>query len=286
MLEEVKWIDVPGGRVWAKRVGNGASVPVVVLHGGPGSSHDYLTSLEGLADERPLIFYDQLGSGLSDRPDDRSLWRVERFVRELEHVLDAFAIERAHIFGHSWGTMLGLEFAALHPEKCASLIMASPCLSMRRVRADMVRLKAQLPSEIRHLLKRCEASGDTYSPDFQAANIAFHQQFVSRGVRDRELVERMGREINGEVYRTMWGPAEFCPAGNLAFYEGGAKLAQLRIPTLFTCGRHDEMTPESTAFYHENSWRGELAIFESSSHLPHIEEQESYLHRLRAFLET
>src|SRR5437588_70099 len=97
------FVEVPGGRVWTQVVGGGERIPLVVLHGGPGFPHDYVRSLEDLADERPVVFYDQLGCGRSDRPDDLSLWTVERAVDELATVLTALGLSRFHLVGQSWG---------------------------------------------------------------------------------------------------------------------------------------------------------------------------------------
>jgi proline iminopeptidase len=104
-------ISVPGGRVWYRIVGGGAAgTPLLVLHGGPGAPHDYLENLIALADERPVVFYDQLGCGRSERPDDPSLWRVERFVAELAAVLQTLGLSRVNLLGQSWGTMLAVEY--------------------------------------------------------------------------------------------------------------------------------------------------------------------------------
>src|ERR1700738_2971850 len=109
-MDSQGYIPVEGGRVWYKIVGAGnPGIPLLTLHGGPGYPHDYLEPLQQLADERPVIFYDQLGCGQSDRPDDRALWRIDRFVRELEQVRRSLALERMHLFGHSWGSMLAVD---------------------------------------------------------------------------------------------------------------------------------------------------------------------------------
>src|SRR4051812_41937810 len=103
-------VSVPGGEVWYKLIHPDASgIPLVVMHGGPGSAHGYLLSLAALADERPVLFYDQLGCGFSDRPDDVSLWNAERFAEEFQVLRHALKLEEFHLFGHSWGAMLALD---------------------------------------------------------------------------------------------------------------------------------------------------------------------------------
>jgi len=112
---------------------DGKKIPLLLLHGGPGASHDYLEPLEPLSDERPVIFYDQLGCSNSDRPDDQSLWTIERFVEELEQVRETLQLREVHILGQSWGTMLGVEYMLMKkPHGVTSLILSGPCLSAAR----------------------------------------------------------------------------------------------------------------------------------------------------------
>ena len=103
------YADVPGGRVWYKVVGSGGGVPLLTLHGGPGAGHDYLESLEALSSDRPVIFFDQLGCGKSDQPEDVSLWRIERYVDEVKALREALSLDRIHLFGQSWGGWLAIE---------------------------------------------------------------------------------------------------------------------------------------------------------------------------------
>src|SRR5438477_11181565 len=140
------FVEVEGGRVWYEIVGSGRGIPMLVLHGGPGFTHEYCRSLEALADERPVVFYDQLGCGRSERPDDLSLWTVDRHVEELGQLRRGLGLERLHLFGQSWGTMLAAEYM-LHAgtDGIAGAVFASPCISIPRWVEDAERLKAALP---------------------------------------------------------------------------------------------------------------------------------------------
>lgn len=277
-------VEVPGGRVWVTTIGGGTGLPLVALHGGPGSSHDYLITLAALGDERPVVLYDQLGCGRSDRPGDPSLWRIDRFLSELEAVLDALGAGEIHLLGHSWGTMLAVEYALAHPGRLASLTLVSPCLSMRRIREDMARLKQGLPPAVRDVIDRHEAAGTTDSGMYRAASMLFHRQHVCRLPEWPEPLQRSQDAWAWDVYRTMWGPAEFSPTGNLREYERENRLGDLGLPVLYLCGRHDEITPEATAAYHEKTPGSKMVVFESSSHLPNLEEAERFLQVLRGFL--
>ncbi len=281
-----RWIPVPGGRVWASRVGSGEKLPLLVLHGGPGSCHDYLIALEQLSGERPVIFYDQLGCGRSDRPADRSHWRLDRFVQELQAVVEAFGLARFHLLGHSWGTMLGLDWALRERGRAASLIFVSPCLSMRRIKADMARLKQALPRAIQEVLTAHEARGTTDSGMYRAATRLFYQQHVCRLATWPEPLVRTQNAFSWEVYQTMWGPSEFTLSGNLSDYEREDRLGELDVPVLYACGRYDEITPESTEAYHERTPGSRLVVFPDSSHVPNLEEPERFLDTIAGFLRT
>lgn len=278
-----RWVEVPGGRVWVGSLGDGG-MPLVTVHGGPGSSHDYLLSLAPLADRWPVAFYDQLGCGRSERPAEPELWRIERFVAELAAVIEALGHPRVHLFGHSWGTMLALEYALAHGERVASLVLASPCLSMRRIRGDMERLISALPPAVVETIERHEAAGTTGSGTYRAAVQVFLHQYVCRMPEWPELLQRSEDVWSRDVYRTMWGPTEFRPTGNLRDYEREDRLAELEMPVLYLCGRHDEITPESTAAYCEATPGARIVIFEESAHVAHLEEREPFLAVVREFL--
>jgi len=123
---------VPGGRVWWRRVGSGSRIPLLTLHGGPGAGHDYLTPLERLRDQRPVILYDQLGCGKSDKPNDARLWCIERFCDEIDAVRHQLDLKEVILYGHSWGGWLALEYLARRGRGAPveALILASTSASM------------------------------------------------------------------------------------------------------------------------------------------------------------
>lgn len=279
-------IEVPGGKVWFKVVGDGPGVPLLTLHGGPGFCHNYLLSLEDLADERPVIFYDQLGCGKSDRSDDASLWTVERFVAELQDVVKGLDLDRYHLLGQSWGTMLATDFALTSPAGLRSLILASPPLSCPRWVSDCTAYRNQLPAITQAVLDKHEADGTVDSPEYEAATMVFYQRHLCRmNPWPAPLNESLaGAGLN--VYNTMWGPTEFNMRGSvLEHYDRTPDLPALaKWPVLFTCGRFDEATPEATAWYQSLVPGSELAVFEQSSHASHLEEREAYMTVAREFL--
>lgn len=280
------FIPVTGGNVAYWIHGEGDAIPLLTLHGGPGFCHDYLESLIDLAGERPVIFYDQLGCGDSDRPGDQNLWTVERFREELQQVVAALGLTRFHLLGQSWGTMLATEYALTMPDTIVSLIMASPPLSIPRWLVDCARYRAQLPAQTRDILDRCEAAGDLDSPEYEAATMVFYQRHLCRLNPWPPELNRSNAKAGMDVYHTMWGPTEFnMTGGSLATYDRSADLHRLaRWPVLFTCGRYDEAAPETTAWYQSLVPGSELAVFDQSSHTAHLEERAAYITTLCVFL--
>ncbi len=281
---EEGYVSVPGGRVWYKVVGISDEIPLLVLHGGPGYPHNYLSPLENLASERPVIFYDQLGCGKSDRPKDQNLWQTERFVEELREVQHSLNLERVHILGHSWGSMLAVDYALTQPAGLESLILASPCLSIQRFLEDVTVYRKQLPNEIQEVLDKHEAAGTTDSEEYQEAVMVFYKRHLCRLDPWPEALELTMAGAGLEVYHTMWGPSEFFITGNLVTFDHTSRLHEITLPTHFTCGRLDEATPETTAWYQSLIQGADLTIFEQSSHMPHLEETERYLHVVQQFL--
>jgi proline iminopeptidase len=283
-VDPLGYIPVEGGGVWYKIVGAGTTgIPLLTLHGGPGYPHDYLEPLEQLAGERPVIFYDQLGCGRSDRPADRTLWRVDRFVRELAQVRQALGLERIHLFGHSWGAMLAVDYL-LSGASAASLILASPALSIPRWMADAAQLRKTLPADVQETLARHEAAGTTDTLRYRDATMQYYHLYLCRMDPWPEPMNRSHEASSGAVYREMWGPSELYATGNLIDYDRTDRLREIAVPTLYTCGCYDEATPEATAWYRSLTPTAEMLVFERSAHMPHLEETGTYLAALRAFL--
>jgi proline iminopeptidase len=264
------------GEIWFKISGEGNGFPVICLHGGPGFAHDYLEPLELLGTERKVIFYDQLGSGRSTCPKDSSLWRIERFVDELEFVRDVLKIEKFHLFGSSWGTMLGMDYYLKYPESVASIVFKSPCLSAKLWASDAKKLCAQMGPEWNRITFMHETAGTTDSAEYKEAKEQFSKRFICTLEKSPIELERAKLGFNADVYMTMWGPSEFTATGNLKDYDRTADLPKIKVPTLFTCGRYDEATPETVKIYQKQVPGSQLAIFENSAHVAHLEEAELF----------
>lgn len=277
-------LEVPGGRVFFRVVGDGPGAPLIVVHGGPGFPHDYLANLAELGASRPVVLYDQLGCGRSDRPQDPSLWRLERFVEELARLRDEIGAPTVHLLGHSWGSMLAFDFARAHASHVASLVLDSPILSMARFRADTAALRAALPEGVRATMDRHEAAGTLESEEYQQAIMAFMARHVLRLEPWPEPVQRSLEGMSHDVYSVMWGPNELMPIGNLSGYERMAELPDVRLPVAYVVGRHDEVRPDAARAFHEATQGSELFVLEESAHLKNLEEPGRYLAVVDDFL--
>jgi proline-specific peptidase len=283
--EEGKISVEQGYKIWYRRVGNDG-IPLLVLHGGPGAGYDYLEPLDGLATYRPVIFYYQLGCGKSDQPDDRSLWQINRFVVEVDTVRHALDLEQIHLLGQSWGGWLAIEYMLTHPSGVVSLVLASTSASIPQYLAETTRLKAELPTEVQAIMEQYESVGDYQHPDYENAVGEFNNRHVCRFDPRPEPFKRTAANIrnNPIVYRTMWGPNEFVCTGNLKEWERRERLGEIRVPTLITVGRYDELTPICAETLHQGIHSSQMVIFEESAHVAHLEETEKYLQVVANFL--
>lgn len=279
-------IPVPGGSVRYWVYGEGG-IPLLCLHGGPGMAHDYLDTLVDLADRRRVVFYDQLGCGASDRPDDPSLWTMERSVAEVAAVCEALGLGRIHLFGNSWGGWLALQYALDRRPDLASLTISSSPPSVPRVVEDMGILRRQLPADVERVITDHETRHEFDCPEYTAAILVFYKRHLCRLDPWPPSVERsLGSAFGAGPYLTMWGPSEFGPVtGNLGGWDITNRLGELAMPVLLTVGRHDEMWPSHMADMQRRIPGADLVVFEDSSHMAFVEEREAYMATMNRFLD-
>ena len=283
------FIPFKGHRTWYRVVGDGEAdgkLPVLLLHGGPGGTHDYLETLEAVADTgRRAIFYDQLGCGRSD-PADESLWNVETFVEEVGAVRDALGLERIHLFGNSWGGMLAMEYALTRPAGLESLLVASSPASMRQWVEETGRLRRDLPADVQETLDRHEAAGTTSDPEYEAACEVFYRRHVCRVPEWPDSVVRSFQFLSehGEVYRYMNGPSEFHVVGTLRDWDITPRLGEIRVPALVVTGEFDEATPAINRTVAEGIAGAESVIYPNASHMAHVEDTAGYVRLLDDFM--
>jgi proline iminopeptidase len=275
-------IDVPGGQVAYRAAGRGERT-VLTLHGGPGVPPSYIASMADLAgDEFRVVFYDQLGCGESDKPDDDSLWVVERFVAEVEAVRRGLGLERFDLWGHSWGGMLAQAYALEHQDALRSLVLASTICSASFHRQELARLIDGFAPRYAGPLRRAWEGGETESPEYRAASEQFWNRHVCLVPTPPEIQQAVD-EIAWPVLLTMFGPDDVALRGRLSTFELGDRLGEIRVPTLVTVGAHDSLTPASSRMIAERIAGSELVEFAESSHHAFWEERERYVAVVRDF---
>ena len=277
------FVEVPGGRVWYESAGEGPAI--LLVHGGPGASSDYLEPLMVLADEGyRVVRYDQLGSRRSDKPDDTSLWQVERFVEELDTVQRTLGLTPFTLIGQSWGGFLAVEYALHHQDQLHSMVVYSGAASTAQCVAGMDALRTGLPEDVQQTMRDYEASGKTSDPIYLAAIDELYRRHLCRvSPMPAPMLESMAH-IALPVYNTMWGPNEFTCTGNLMEFDRIDRLSEITVPTLVVCGRYDEVSPECSETIHRGIAGSEMVVFEESSHSSHFEEPDRFWAVLRSFL--
>lgn len=283
--EGERFVELPDGRVWINVVGSGSGVPLLLLHGGPGGGHDYLEPLGALADDRPVIFYDQLGCGLSDHPDNTGLWTMDRFVEELAAVRQALGLSRFHLYGHSWGGWLAIEYLLRHPQEVASTVLASTSAGIAEFVAGTRHLRSLLAKDVQETLNEFEARGDYTAPEYEAAVGVFYDNFLYRRQPYAPALLRSLANLDGnQVYATMNGPNEFVVTGNLATWDRTARLGEIATPALLTRGKYDEFEVRCTDTLTAGLPHSERVEFANSAHFAMLEEEQAYVAALRSFL--
>ena len=279
------FINVPGGPVWYKISGSGEGLPLLTLHGGPGSTSCGFSLLEPLGDQRSIIRYDQLGSGRSGRPDDLSLWEVDRFVEALDIILNELKLEEFHLLGHSWGAALaGAYILEKGTSGVASVIFSSPLLSTPLWIEDANYLRSQLPQDIQDTLMTHEAANTTNTDEYRAASSVFYERHLTLG----EAIEKVncdGAPWNQVIYEHMWGPTEFHATGNLIDFDLSDQLFKIDIPVLFITGEYDEARPETIFKFHKMIPSSEFIVIKDVAHASLSRAPEEYRRILEVFLE-
>ncbi|TCL68407.1 tricorn interacting aminopeptidase F1 [Rhizobium sp. BK251] len=280
-------------RTWYRITGSldGGKLPLVVAHGGPGCTHDYVDSFKGIAelDGRPVIHYDQLGNGNSTRLPEKEpdFWTPALFLAELDALLTHLGIQDRYAFlGQSWGGMLGAEHAVRQPKGLKALVIANSPANMYTWVAEANRLRDELPLEVQDTLLRHEDAGTITDPEYIAASRVFYDRHVCRVAPWPPEVARTFAIMDEDntVYRNMNGPTEFHVIGTMKDWTIEDRLHLIEAPTLLISGKYDEATPLVVKPYVDSVKDCEWVLFENSSHMPHVEEKELCLATVSKFL--
>ena len=284
-----RFIEVEDGfKVWTKTVGGGASLelpPLLVLHGGPGMGHEYLENLSLLASSKQkVIFYDQLGCGKSDCPDDPGRWKIPRFVREVDMVRGALNLDRVIILGQSWGGMLAIEYLLTKPQGVIGTILSNSLSSAILMGTEIMRLKNALPKPTLEVLLAHEAAGTTDSAEYKQATAVFYSQHIFRvDPLPQEILDAL--ESSNQVYEVMWGKNEFSITGNLKSWDRTSDLNQITLPVKIISGEFDESTPEVNRVLSEGLENADWTLMPGCSHLPNLENPQPYMALIQDFMD-
>ncbi len=285
-------VETPVGKfnVWTKRFGSNPKIKVLLLHGGPGGTHEFFESFESFLPQEGIEFYeyDQLGSYFSDKPKDSSLWTAPRFVEEVEQVRKALGLNKDNFYllGHSWGGILAMEYALKYQDNLKGLIisnMMSSCPAYGKYAADV--LSKQIDPIVLDTIRSIEARGDFANPKYMQLLLPnFYNQHLCRLQPWPEALQRAFPHINNEIYTMMQGPSEFGVGGRLAKWDRSKDLPQIKIPTLTIGGQHDTMDPEHMKWMATQVQNGRSLICPNGSHCSMWDDQPAYFPGLIRFI--
>jgi len=274
-----------GFKLFYRSFGAGDNV-LLCLHGGPGVPHYYLLPLAKLASsDFRVVFYDQLGVGGSEKPEDSSLFNIERGAEEVEGVRKALGLGKIYLLGSSYGGALALQYALKYQQHIKKLIIASGLASVSETVAEMVRLKTLLPKEVQEVMKKYEQKWAFLHPEYVRAVELYYHNFLCRLPEWPEQVVRALNELSVPVYFTQNGPNEFTIIGTWKGWDITERLPEIKVPTLVTVGKYDEVTPKIAETIHHGIGGSLLKVFENSAHLTMWDEEETYLKTVREFIE-
>ena len=289
-------VTTPKGtyQVWVKRVGNHPDLRVLLLHGGPGATHEYFEAFDSYLPAAGIeyYYYDQLGSGFSDQPEEPSLWDLDRFVDEVEQVRQALGLNRDNfvLLGHSWGGILATEYALAHQEHLRGLVISSMMSSVPAYNAyaEQVLMPAMDQTALAEI-KAFEAAGDTEDPRYM--ELLIEQHYVHHVLRMPpadwpDPVQRAFAHINPAIYVSMQGPSELgiSAEASLAHWERTAELASIEVPTLVIGAQHDTMDPAHMQMMASRLPRGRYLHCPDGSHMAMYDDQQVYFAGLVDFL--
>ena len=286
-------ITTPVGtfKVWTKKIGNNPRIKVLLLHGGPALTHEYMECFEYFLPQQgfELIEYDQLGSYYSEQPKDSSLWTLERFVDELEQVRVALGLNKDnfYIIGNSWGGILGMEYALKYQQHIKGLIISNMTADYAKYGAYNKKLRTQMSKSLVDSLEAFENAGKFYEPIYQQMvfDNYYCKHILQKSAKDwPEPVLRSFKHVNQPVYEILQGPSEFVPGGRLVGWECWSRLPQLTVPTLMIGAHFDTMNPDEMEAMSKAVKNGRYLFCPTGSHLSMWDAQEEYYPRLIQFI--
>ncbi len=261
------YIQVKGGKVWYRIVGSGDKPPLLLLHGGPGVPSYYLNPLAPLGDERPVIFFDQLGCGRSDRITDTTLMTVDNYVEEVQTIVKELGLSDYYLLGQSWGTMLGVDYYLKYPEGIKGLILSSPSLNIERWLKDADTLISMLSDTLQKAIRVNEEYKTYDAPEYKLATQIYYELFLARKQPWSADIDSSFSQLGKNVYEYMGGPSEFTMTGTLKDYDITNRLGEIKVPTLFITGEFDEAREVTVRYYQSLVPNSTFQLIDNAGHL-------------------
>lgn len=277
------FLPVRGGRIWYRRTGSGTGTPVILLHGGPGVGSFYLKPLERLGDERPVIRYDQLGAGHSAVSRDTAHFTIAHYVSELDSLRAALGYDRVHILGHSWGSILGFEYYRAHPQRVASLTLASAALNSALWTKNTLALLETLPDTMQKIIVVREAAGDFDAPDYLDALNEYAGRYVWLRPIEKDLDSAV-KTMNWGIYAYMRGANALTVTGTLKTYNATTRLRRVKVPTMYTVGEFDQAGPETIRGFAKLTPGAKMEVIPDAAHVTTWDNPAEMLRVVRQFL--
>jgi proline iminopeptidase len=284
----VKMIPVMGGKykVWTKKVGDG-KIKVLLLHGGPGLTHEYFECMESFFPQAGIEFYyyDQLGSHYSDHPTDTALWSVERFTDEVEEVRKGLGLDSFYLLGHSWGGMLTMEYAVKYPDHLQGVIISNMTASIPDYVVYINKLRDKQPADEVTAMKKYEAANKSDDPEYQRLVKNLYNKYICRLAEWPEPLTRSFNNINSQVYNTMQGNNEFVVTGKFKNWNVWDKIPKIKCRTLVIASQYDEMDPKELEKM-SNVIPGAKLLVCQGSHMSMWDDQQHYMEGVINFLKN
>jgi proline iminopeptidase/L-proline amide hydrolase len=282
-------VPVRGGAIYVRVNGDlsARTAPLLMVHGGPGSSHAGFIPALPLADDRAVILYDQLDNGRSDAPNDPFNWTVERFVSEIDAIRAALNLREFHLLGQSWGGTVVNEYAARRPAGLKSLILSSPLISTKSWEASTTQRLKSLPPAVRARIAAHEATAASDPAGYEAAMKPFYDAFLLRHGTPAYLKAYKAAlpvPFAERQYNAMWGPGEIRATGTLRDYDGEPLLKRITAPTLVQCGEFDEFSPAACKLVAAKVKGSTTAVIPDSGHSTAVDGTEAYLKSVGGFI--
>ncbi len=287
-------VTTPKGifNVWTKRVGNNPRIKVLLLHGGPGATHEFFEAFDSYFPGAGFeyYYYDQLGSAYSDQPKEPELWEIPRFVDEVEQVRKALGLDadNFYLYGQSWGGILAIEYALAHPENLKGLIISNMMSSIPAYNAyaKSTLMPAMDPAALTEI-QSLEEAEDYKNPRYMELLVPnFYELHILRMPADQwpEPVNRAFARLNYDVYLPMQGPSEMGASGKLLTWDRTADLASIKVPTLVIGARYDTMDPKHMEWMAGQFPNGRYLYCPEGSHMALYDDQATYFEGLIRFL--